>query len=136
MKKKILVVLLMLSCLTAYCASGEQFFDREVLVGISFHGTKKQAHFRSNWKQGCWETLYGALSTNDDFMPIEKLPNNDIQRINKALQRYEVEKDEIYRIITVGENVSGRGCPVSVFLVLITGKNHWDWIGATYTAAR
>ena len=27
-KKKILVVLLMLSCLTAYCASGEQFFDR------------------------------------------------------------------------------------------------------------
>ena len=118
------------------------FCDGGVNVFVQY-GWKKQ-ELSPNWKEFCknglldvcsvWRELCAKEPLDTCSMmriyadyPIKELPNDEVQLINKALQRFELRKDEIYAISLV----SYRNC--KFFCVLIANMNEenywWDWCG-------
>ena len=130
MKRKIIAVCILL----AICLSGaytEQFYDGGVNVFVQYAWNKQE--LSPNWKEFCEKRLLDTCSMMKIYAdyPLKKLSNDEVKLINKALQRFELGKDEIYTITMVSNRGTYREC--KLFCVLITNINEenywWDWCG-------
>lgn len=123
MKKKILALCLLTAlCIPVFCV--EIFYDGTDVVRVEY--SKKVA---PSWLGQRADALihdvfieYGKSSH-----PINKLSNTDIRLINKALQRFDVAKDELYIVMITS------GLRKQIFCVVITGvqgkQYWWEWVG-------
>lgn len=134
MKKKILTLfLLMALCLPVICI--ESFNDKDYKVYIAYNSNNV---YGINWKQVFSNHMHNNFLSNLKGWtenPVNKLSNEDIRLINKALQNFEVAKDEIYFVNMVPFSVYET--PLKSFYVLITtvnGENYyWEAVGNFYT---
>ena len=137
MKKKILALCLLTAlCIPMFC--DEVFRDGDAYVTISY--INRRGNLPGNWPQSGHAALHRAFATlgaTSDF-PINKLSDADTRRINKALQRFELAKDEVYGV-TWGVTMALGLRRTKMFYVLITdvkGEQYWwEWVGreATYS---
>ena len=132
MKKKILALcLLTVLCLPVFC----EMFHAEgatVLIDYEDYWKSRGRNIPDNWAQICDEAIHRAFVENDDVasdFPINKLSNTDIRLINKALQRFEFAKGEIYRI-TIAPSSGVRSKQFFVLITGVKGKQYWwEWVG-------
>lgn len=123
-KKKILAVCILLAICLSVSYAAERFWDGNTYVICEYVGEKQ--NYR-DWKQTLGDILYdGARGEYVRF--VTKLSNDDVRLINKALQRYEVMKNEIYYVNTHSANGVGKQ-----FAVLIKSKGQWDFVGVQYS---
>lgn len=126
MRKKVVAVFILLVVYLSM-SYAESFWDGGVNIIVNYAWEKQD--LSPNWVSFCEERLRYSFYTMGAFadVPVKKLSNDDVRLINKALQRYEVEKDEIYTVVIT------HGSSVKAFCVLITsikGDSYWwEWVG-------
>lgn len=128
MRRKVLTVCILLAiCLSVGAYALDTFRDGNTVVGCEYRHLKQE--FR-DWKQTLGDNLLDiAHETNRrNIRFITKLSNNDVRLINKALQMYEVMKNEIYIVSILSTTGVGK-----TFYVLINGKGQWDFVGIEYS---
>lgn len=126
MRRKVLTVCILLAICLSVGAYAEEFLDGDTFVTCAYMGTKQDYR---DWKQDLGDTLYSVAQERRlrNVRSITKLSNNDVRLINKALQMYEVMKNEIYMVSLVSTTGVGKA-----FYVLINGKGQWDFVGIEY----
>ena len=127
MRRKVLTVCILLAiCLSVGAYALDRFWDGDTSVVCEYYHLKQE--FR-DWKQTLGDDLLARVHEVDgrNISFITKLSNNDVRRINKALQMYEVMKNEIYLVSMFSTTGVGKA-----FYVLINGKGQWDFVGLEY----
>lgn len=129
MKKKILAICILLAIWSVVSYAQEFFIDGEdTLVYCGCFG-KRQVGV-DKWRQ-IYRDLGLKVCRDSGYYNInliEKLSNDDVRLINKALQKFEIMEDEIYNI-----NVLYYGRSYGkTFCVLIKSKGQWDFVGMWY----
>lgn len=124
MRRKVLTVCILLAiCLSVGAYALDSFWDGDTVVVCEYYHLKQEVR---DWKQTLVDNLLaGAHEVNGrNIHFITKLSNNEVRLINKALQMYEVMKNEIYSVSMVSTTGVGKN-----FFVLINGKGQWDFVG-------
>lgn len=127
MRRKVLTVCILLAICLSVGAYAEEFRDGDTLVICDYIDTIQD--YRDDWKQYFGDALYSVSHERGfrNVRSITKLSNNDVRLINKALQMYEVMKNEIYLVSMFSTTGVGKA-----FYVLINGKGQWDFVGLEY----
>ena len=128
MRRKVLTVCILLAiCLSVGAYALESFWDGDTAVACEYRHLKQEF---LDWKQTLGDDLLARAAhevNGRNIRFITKLSNNDVRLINKALQMYEVMKNEIYMVSLVSTTGVGKA-----FYVLINGKGQWDFVGIEY----